>query len=171
MNAISENGKEYVHILELHKNITDENVRDSIPEVRIATLANSEHINWVWILERGLMPIVKPSPSILRSTIKDYYFTPEFWFCDCEFDWLRVKHFACPECGATVIKHLTENRGIANASKLWGEGPFESLELTALKGIKRAFERKMHNAVITTLYQHLKAFDFKWTNAFAIQNF
>lgn len=175
MNAISESGKVYVHILELHSNITDKNVRDNIPEIKIATITGSENINWAWIMMTGLMPIIKPSPSILRSTLKDYVFTPEFWICDCEFDWLRTKHFMCSECKSTVVNHMTCNPNpMKTTENLWGKGPFNNIETTIVQGMVAAAKHKDRNAVmprIERLYCHLKAFQFNWIEAFAIENF
>jgi len=173
MNAISESGKVYVHILELHRNITDENVRDSIPEVRIATTEGTDHINWSWIIQRGFMPIVKGSPTILKSTMKDYVFTPEFWICDCEFDWLRTKQFVCPECKSTVINHMNHNSVIMPATEaLWGKGPFPCIQETLIEGMTTAL-KKSKDIVPSgrVLYGHLKAFNFNWIEAFDIQNF
>ena len=173
MNAISESGKIYVHILELHRNITDENVRDSIPEVRIATIEGTAHINWPWIMQRGFMPIVKGSPTILKSTMKDYVFTPEFWICDCEFDWLRTKQFVCPECKSTVINHMNRNSGLIPPTEaLWGKGPFPGIQETLIAGITAILKRnKCAVPGGHVLYSHLKAFNFDWIEAFSIQNF
>lgn len=174
MNAISESGKVYVHILELHKNITDENIRDSVPDLKIATIAGSENINWEWIMSAGLFPVVKASPSILRSTLKDYIFTPEFWMCECEFDWLRLKHFECPECKSTVINYLTRKPlSIKTTEHLWGKGPFDSIETTSVRAMVNVAKRQggklsEENA---TVYKHLKYFNFNWVDAFAIENF
>lgn|GEM_PF-4519439 len=174
MNAISESGKVYVHILELHKNVTDDNIRDSIPELKIATIAGSENINWEWIMSAGLFPVVKASPSILRSTLKDYVFTPEFWICKCEFDWLRIKHFMCPECKGTVMDHLTyKSLPMRTTEHIWGKGPFDSIETTSIKALTNVATSQggKLSEENTTVYRHLKYFNFDWIKAFAIENF
>jgi hypothetical protein len=173
MNALSNDRKLYVHILELHAGITNENVRDSIPLHKIATHEESSDINWAWILANGLMPIVKASPTILKSTMKDYLFTPEFWICDCESDWLHSYHYECNTCHSTVFHHMQKHQdSMPTTAKLWGKGPFKSLETTVLEGMVSAVKKKDRVlGTIEVLYKHLKAFDFNWIKAFAIENF
>lgn len=174
MNAITNNGKAYVYILELHKNLGDQNVRDSIPELKICALENSEYINWAFIFENGFMPVVKYSPTILRTTAKEYYFTNEFWDCGCEFNWLHAEHYGCNECDSTVIDSMTRNNKILTPiSKIWGSCAKESIELVATKSV--LFSKNSKNPSILegalTIWKHLKYFDFNWTKAFNVTNF
>lgn len=172
MNALSKRGKVYVRILELHRNITNENVRDSIPTHKIATCEDSGSlINWVWIMNQGFMPIVKPSPTIIRPTLKDYLFTPDFWSCNCESDWLQVQRYECPECKETVLSQRMQH-GLANTETLWGKGTFDSVEAIAMKGMEHAAVKNpklLPQAQM--LYKHLKAYNFVWFEAFSIENF
>lgn len=171
MNAISKRGKVYVRILELHRNITNENVRDSIPTHKIATCEDSDSlIDWMWIMNQGFMPIVKPSPTIIRPTLKDYLFTPDFWTCDCESDWLQVQRYECPECKATVMSRLS--CGIQTTEALWGRGTFDSIETIMLKGMEIAAVKNPNLLPqAQMLYKHLKAYNFAWFEAFSIENF
>jgi hypothetical protein len=172
MNAMTEGGKVYVHILELHKGITDENVRDNIPEIKIATTAGTSGINWAWILGKGYMPIVKASPTILKSTLSHYLFTPEFWICDCEFNWLRTRQFVCPECSTNVLGYMKSPSKMPLTENLWGKGPFPSIEQTLLEGMVKVAEAKIEMPdTIKTLYQHMKFHSFDWVKAYNIENF
>jgi len=171
MHAITNDGKIYVMILELHKNITDTNVRDSIPEFRIATHERTDHINWEWILGHGFMPLVKSSPTILRHTMQEYIFTPEFWTCSCDSEFLHIQHFSCIKCEDNVIINIKDS--LKSTPDLWGDGPFSSIEQVVLEGmlIEQKIKNKIKDSPLINIYKHLKAFDFKWDKAFSIEQF
>jgi hypothetical protein len=179
MNAQSNAGKVYVHILELHRNITDENVRDSIPELKIATIEGSSYINWQWIFSHGYMPLVKASPTITKSSVSEHLFTPEFWTCKCEFDWLHALHYKCDQCDAFSFYHKDHGPNLHFTIDFWGSGQFDSVELSSLKMMKIVAEMKdmakpeYPSAMkgVQTIYKHLKAFNFDWVKAFSIENF
>lgn len=173
MHAQSNGGKKYVHILELHRGITDENVRDSIPRIKVATFEGTSYINWRYVLLNGLMPIVKHSPTITKKCLTGYYFTPEFWACGCEFDWLHASHYKCEDCGAMNFWHEDNQPELMFTSDIWGLGPFESIEVSVLKVMEIVAhnENKSALAGVQTVYKHLKAFDFNWVKAYAIENF
>jgi hypothetical protein len=179
MHAQSNSGKRYVHILELHRNLTEDNVRDSIPEMKVAVIEGSEYINWRWIISNGYVPIIKSSPTIVKSTVKDYLYTPEFWTCKCEFDWLHALHYKCETCGTICFYHKDHGFNLLFTTDIWGPGPFEDVEVSTLKTMEfiasakneigKQYEPAMQSA--QTIYKHLKYFDFDWVKAFAIENF
>jgi hypothetical protein len=171
MHALKDDEKIYVNILELHKNITDSNVLDSVPVFRIATHEKTDQINWEWIIFNGFMPIVKCSPSILRSTIQEYFFTPEFWICSCDFDWLHMKQYECAKCKDNVITSMKNSP--KSTSLLWGDGSFSTIETVVLQIMAASIKSKkeIETSPVITLYKHLKAFDFNWKNAYSIENF
>ena len=179
MNAQSNDGKAYVHILELHRNVTDENVRDSVPEIKVATIEGTSYINWTWIMSNGYMPLVKASPTITKSCVNDYLFTPEFWTCKCEFDWLHALHYKCDNCGAFSFFHHDHGPALNFTNSLWGGDTFPGVELSSLEIMKMVAEMKdmakpeYPSAVkgVQTIYKHLKAFNFDWIKAFSIENF
>ena len=173
MNAQSNSGKRYIHILELHRGITDDNVRDSVPEHKIATFEGSYHINWRWVIASGYMPIVKSSPTITKKCLDNYWFTPEFWGCSCEFDWLHSMHYKCETCGALSFYHEKNWPTLKFTNDLWGIGPFESVEVSVVQAMIWVAEQKNEAVLkgVQTIYKHLKAFDFNWAKAYAIENF
>ena len=170
MNAITSKGKEYVHIIEVHSlkelEAHDESIKDHKPNIKIACLKDSD-IDWVQIMSNGVVPIVKGSPSILRSTVNEYVFTDEFWMCDCEFDWLHAKHFKCEECGCDVItKKHTLNK--VSDFGLWTPIQFEDALLTMAD---LAIENKDAFAGIAHIYQHCNLFNFDWPSALSVNNY
>lgn len=177
MHVLSNDGKRYVYILELHRNVSDDKVRDSVPDIKIATIEKTDQIDWKWIITNGYVPIVRASPTIVRSTLQKYIYTPEFWLCPCGYDFLHASHFACEACGSTCIDCM-ENTPIKFTTAIWGNnGPYHDIETSIVSLIaflaSSVKSSKQEEALecLKTLYKHLKAFDFSWIDAFEIENF
>jgi hypothetical protein len=170
MNAITNNGKEYIHIIELHDvaevQKLDEDIRDHKPNLKIACLQDSD-LDWMQIMGTGCAPLVKGSPTIIKATLDEYVFTSEFWICNCEFDWLHAKQWRCEGCGTTVFDKTAKLKKVSDLDK-WSPISFEHALLTMTHNV---MEKKEIFENIAGLYQHCKNLNFNWIEAFNARNY